>query len=261
LAQKTARPTGADAFLEGFFKLKEAGTNVRTEVLAGLTTFVVMSYIIFVNPIILSTPDANGQGLAISATTTATCLVAGIMTIIMALVTNKAYAIAPGMGLNAIVAFTLVGQEGLTYPEAMGVIVAQGILITLLVIFGVRKYVMDAVPLELKQGISVGIGLFILFIGLVNGGIVVADPGTMIALGDLRGAPDGCWSGRNAGVAFTKHQGGHSDRYSGFNGVRHHRRGDRRYGTVCSRPGKDAGFDRCDPGLQHNRRFFVQLLC
>ncbi len=189
MAQKTARPTGADAFLEGFFKLKEAGTNVRTEVLAGLTTFVVMSYIIFVNPIILSTPDANGQGLAISATTTATCLVAGIMTIIMALVTNKAYAIAPGMGLNAIVAFTLVGQEGLTYPEAMGVIVAQGILITLLVIFGVRKYVMDAVPLELKQGISVGIGLFILFIGLVNGGIVVADPGTMIALGDLRGAP------------------------------------------------------------------------
>src|SRR5690606_64527 len=90
---------------------------------------------------------------------------------------------------NAIVAFTLVGQEGLTYPQAMGVIVAEGILITILVLVGVRRYVMDAVPLELKKGISVGIGLFILFIGLVNGGIIVSDPATMVALGELRGAP------------------------------------------------------------------------
>lgn len=165
------------------------GTTVRTEILAGLTTFVVMSYIIFVNPGILSTPAADGAGLAISATTTATCLVAGVMTILMGIYTNRAYAIAPGLGLNAIVAFTLVGQEGLSYPEAMGIIVAEGVLITILVLLGVRKYVMEAVPLELKKGISVGIGLFILFIGLVNGGIVAAGDGTLVGLTDLRGAP------------------------------------------------------------------------
>lgn len=168
------------------------GSNARTEMLAGLTTFVVMSYIIFVNPQILSVPGPEGSGVAglkLSATTTSTCLVAGVMTIIMGLVANKAYAIAPGLGLNAIVAFTLVGQEGLTYAQAMGVIVAEGILITVLVLVGVRKYVMDIVPLELKKGISVGIGLFILFIGLVNGGLVARGGGTPLSIGNLRGAP------------------------------------------------------------------------
>ncbi len=192
MSQREARATnsgGPGGFLERQFKLKEMGTSARTEILAGLTTFVVMSYIIFVNPLILSTPGPNDPGLAISATTTATCLVAGIMTIIMGIVTNRAYAIAPGLGLNAIVAFTLVGQEGLTYPQAMGVIVAEGVLITILVLAGVRKYVMDAVPLELKKGISVGIGLFILFIGLVNGGIISTGEGTIVGLTDLRGAP------------------------------------------------------------------------
>jgi AGZA family xanthine/uracil permease-like MFS transporter len=165
------------------------GSDGRTELLAGLTTFVVMSYIIFVNPGILSTPGPNADGLSISATTTSTCLVAGVMSILMGLFANRAYAIAPGLGLNAIVAFTLVGQEGLTYPEAMGVIVAEGILITLLVVAGVRRYVMDLVPLELKKAISVGIGLFILFIGLVNGGLVQAGQGTPVTIGTLRGAP------------------------------------------------------------------------
>ena len=183
---------GWQATLERFFHIREMGSTFRTEVLAGLTTFIVMSYIIFVNPGILSTPGAAGSGvlgLKISATTTSTCLVAGVMTILMGLVANKAYAIAPGLGINAIVAFTLVGQEGLSYKQAMGVIVAEGILITVLVLFGIRKYVMDAVPLELKRGISVGIGLFILFIGLVNGGLVVRGGGTPLAIGNLRGAP------------------------------------------------------------------------
>lgn len=178
---------GLEAMLERFFHIREMGSNVRTELLAGLTTFVVMSYIIFVNPLILSLPD--GSGLPIPATTTSTCLVAGVMTIIMGLVSNKAYAIAPGLGLNAIVAFTLVLGEGLTFPEAMGVIVAEGILITILVLVGVRRFVMDMVPLELKKGISVGIGLFILFIGLVNGGIVRAGEGTVVTIGVLKGAP------------------------------------------------------------------------
>ena len=163
------------------------GSNIRTELFAGLTTFIVMSYIIFVNPQILHLPD--GSGLPIAATMTSTCLVAGVMTIIMGLYSNRAFALAPGLGLNAIVAFTLVLGEGLTFPQAMGVIVAEGILITVLVLVGLRRYVMDLVPLELKKAISVGIGLFILFIGLVNGGIVKTGAGTPLELGNLRGLP------------------------------------------------------------------------
>jgi AGZA family xanthine/uracil permease-like MFS transporter len=186
---------GWDAMLQRYFRFREMGSDARTEIMAGLTTFVVMSYIIFVNPGILSTPGPENSGIAgldISATTTSTCLVAGVMTILMGLIANKAYAIAPGLGLNAIVAFTLVGQEHLTYAQAMGVIVAEGILITALVLLGVRRYVMDLVPIELKKAISVGIGLFILFIGLVNGGLVRRTPfegGTPLEIGDLHGAP------------------------------------------------------------------------
>jgi len=178
---------GFEATLDRFFRFRSMGSNMRTEMFAGLTTFIVMSYIIFVNPQILNLPD--GTGLPIQATTTSTCLVAGVMTIIMGLYSNRAFAIAPGLGLNAIVAFTLVLGEGLTFPQAMGVIVAEGILITILVVVGLRRYVMDLVPLELKKAISVGIGLFILFIGLVNGGIVTTGAGTPLALGNLRGLP------------------------------------------------------------------------
>jgi adenine/guanine/hypoxanthine permease len=176
--------SGISAFLEKQFKLASLGTNPRTEVVAGVTTFMVMAYIIFVNPLILG--DA---GLELSATTTATALVAGTLTILMGLATNRAYAIAPGMGLNAIVAYSLVLSMGLTPAEAMGVVVASGVLILVLVLLGVRKWVMDVVPLELKQGIAVGIGLFILFIGLINGRIVVPGEGTIVAMGDLRGVP------------------------------------------------------------------------
>lgn len=187
------RAIGTDAavgesWLERFFHLRELGTNVRAEILGGVTTFIVMAYIIFVNPQILSTPDVPDK-LPISAVTTATALVAGVMTIAMGLATNRAFAMAPGMGLNAVVAFQLMGAMGLTAAEAMGVIVAEGIVITILVLLGIRRYVMEAIPLELKQAISVGIGLFILFIGLVNGGIIAADPATLVRLGDLRGVP------------------------------------------------------------------------
>ncbi|MFS8533321.1 NCS2 family permease [Sphaerobacter thermophilus] len=184
----TRQEPGTEGFLDRFFHLKEFGTTVPTEVMAGLTTFMVMAYILFVNPIILGNPDLPDQ-FPIRATATATALVAGVMTIIMGLATNRAYAIAPGMGLNAIVAFQLVGSMGLTMPQAMGVIVAEGLVITALVLLGIRQAVFNAIPTELKKAISVGIGLFILFIGLVNGGIVVADPATLVALGDLRGAP------------------------------------------------------------------------
>ena len=183
-----ARAARSESILERVFQLRALGTDLRTELMAGLTTFMVMAYIIFVNPGILTAPDTPDK-LSISAVTTSTALVAGIMTIAMGLATNRAYAIAPGMGLNAIVAFQLMGAMGLTAAEAMGVIVAEGLIITLLVLLGIRRYVMVAIPLELKQAISVGIGLFILFIGLVNGGIVVPDPATLVRMGDLEGAP------------------------------------------------------------------------
>lgn len=158
--------------LEHFFRLRQHGTTVRTEVLAGLTTFVVMAYIIAVNPAVLS-----AAGLDVRAVATSTCLVAGLLTIAMGLYTNRAFAMAPGLGLNAIVAFNLVGTMGLTAPEAMGVVVAEGIVITLLVLLGVRKYVMDVVPFALSRAIAVGIGFFILFIGLRNAGVITFIPG------------------------------------------------------------------------------------
>jgi AGZA family xanthine/uracil permease-like MFS transporter len=163
---------GAPGGLERYFHLREHGTDVRTEVLAGLTTFVVMSYIIAVNPAVL-----GAAGLDARAVATSTCLVAGLLTIAMGLYTNRAFAMAPGLGLNAIVAFNLVGTMGLTPAEAMGVVVVEGLLITLLVLLGVRKYVMDVVPFALSRAISVGIGFFILFIGLRNTGIITFIPG------------------------------------------------------------------------------------
>ena len=165
-------PGGSTGGLEGFFRLRENGTDVRTEVLAGVTTFFVMAYIIAVNPSILA-----AAGLDIRAVATSTCLVAGVLSILMGLYTNRAFALAPGLGLNAIVAFNLVGTLGLTPAEAMGVVVAEGILILVLVLLGVRKYVMDVVPASLSRAIAVGIGFFILFIGLRNAGVITFVPG------------------------------------------------------------------------------------
>jgi adenine/guanine/hypoxanthine permease len=157
------------------FRFREQGTTPGRDTVAGMTTFIVMSYIIFVNPAILGfagVPGLEGQGLPFEAVLTSTCLVAGVMTIIMGLYTNMAYAIAPGLGINAVVAFTLVAQNGLSFPEAMGLVVIEGIAITILVVLGLRESIMRAIPLELKKAIAVGIGLFIAFIGLYNSGLV-----------------------------------------------------------------------------------------
>jgi len=159
----------ASGWLERQFKLSRLGTNVQTEVIAGLTTFMVMSYIIAVNP---ATLNMGGSGLDVTQVATVTCLIAGIMSIAMGLYTNRAVAIAPGLGINAVVAYTLVGSMGLTFPEAMGVVVTEGLIITLLVVTGVRKYVLEMVPMVLKKAISVGIGAFILFLGLKNAGLI-----------------------------------------------------------------------------------------
>src|SRR5947209_978896 len=151
------------------WNLEVSRDRIGVEVLAGVTTFLVMAYIIFVNPSILGfvgIKGLEGKGLPFSAVLTSTCLVAALMSILMGLYSNKAFAIAPGMGLNAVVAFQLVATMGLSWPAAMGVIFLEGAIITLLVVTGFREAVFNAVPLELKRAIGVGIGWFILFIGL-----------------------------------------------------------------------------------------------
>jgi AGZA family xanthine/uracil permease-like MFS transporter len=163
-------------FLERRFKFAANGTTLARDTMAGVTTFIVMSYIIFVNPQILSFSGIEGlqdRGLPFDQVLAATCLVAGVMTVLMGLYTNRAYALAPGLGLNAVVAFSLVANEGLSFPAAMGLIVVEGIAVTALVLTGMREKIMEAIPLDLKKAIAIGIGLFIAFIGLVNSGVVV----------------------------------------------------------------------------------------
>lgn len=177
-----------DGVLERRFKFAANGTTLARDSMAGVTTFIVMSYIIFVNPQILSFSGIEGLsdiGLPFEQVLAATCLVAGVMTVLMGLYTNKAYAIAPGLGLNAVVAFSLVAGEGLSFPAAMGLIVVEGIAVTILVLTGMRERIMDAIPLDLKKAIAIGIGLFIAFIGLRSAGVVVQGEGTPVTLGRL----------------------------------------------------------------------------
>ncbi|MEX2183891.1 MAG: NCS2 family permease [Chloroflexota bacterium] len=171
--------------MEQYFRLSERGTSVSTEVRAGLTTFMVMAYIIFVNPSILSSGPLDGLGPPFLPTVVATALAAGILTIAMGLIANYPFALAAGLGLNAVVAFQLILGRGFRWEEAMAVIVWEGILITILVLTGLREAIMHAIPMTLKRAIAVGIGLFILFIGLVNGGFVQGGAGTPVTLGNL----------------------------------------------------------------------------
>ncbi len=184
---ETAAPGGGSG-LDKFFKFSKWDTSIQRDTLAGLTTFMVMAYIIFVNPNILGLGGAP-EGLPFAAALTATCLVAGVMTIIMGLFTNRAYAIAPGMGLNAVVAFSLVLGQGLTMENAMGIIFLEGVAITILVLTGFREKIFKAIPLELKKAIVVGIGFFILFIGLVDGGFINANGGTPVGLVEFGSVP------------------------------------------------------------------------
>jgi AGZA family xanthine/uracil permease-like MFS transporter len=183
MATSTNAP--GSTFLERRFRFSERQTDVRTEVLAGVTTFMTMAYILFVNPSILGAGD---NGLPFAAVLTVTGLVAGVMTIAMGVVSNYPFAIAAGLGLNAVVAFQLVGAQGLTFPEAMGVVVTEGIIITVLVLTGFREAVLHAIPTELKKAIGAGIGLFIAIIGFAGSGVVVPGPGegaAVLARGDL----------------------------------------------------------------------------
>ena len=183
-----------DTTLERWFRLHERRTDVATEVRAGVTTFMVMAYIIFVNPIVLGyvgVPGLEGKGLPFAPTLTATCLTAGLLCIAMGLFANYPFALAPGMGLNAVVAFELVAGRGLTWPQAMTIVVFEGLIITLLVLSRFREAMLEAVPIGLKRAISLGIGLFIAFIGFFTAGFVVK-PATgplPVALGPLDGLP------------------------------------------------------------------------
>jgi AGZA family xanthine/uracil permease-like MFS transporter len=168
---KASAPSGLDAY----FKISERGSSVGTEVRAGVATFLVMAYIIFVNPSILGEIGFDTAALAAG-----TALIAGILCIAMGVVANYPLAMAAGLGINAAVAFGLVFGQGLTPQGAMGVIVLEGILVTVLVVAGLREKVMDAVPASLKYAIGVGIGLFILFIGFVNGGLIQQGEGTPV---------------------------------------------------------------------------------
>jgi AGZA family xanthine/uracil permease-like MFS transporter len=178
-----------DGILERYFRFAERGTTLARDTTAGATTFVVMSYIIFVNPIILTGAHPKfGPSLAFGAVLTSTCLVAGVMSILMGLTTNYAYAIAPGMGLNAVVAYGLVASGKASFPEAMGLVVLEGVAMVLLAVTGLRELIFRAIPLELKKAVAIGIGLFIAFIGLYNSGIIQSLPasaGQPVTLGSF----------------------------------------------------------------------------
>lgn len=170
--------------LQSYFKLDEHGTSVRTEVLAGITTFLTMSYIIFVNPEIL-----GGTGMDKSAVFVATCLAAALGTLIMAFVANWPIGMAPGMGLNAFFAFTVVGAMGYSWQQALGAVFISGAIFVILTLTGIRKWLVEGIPHSLRSAIAAGIGLFLAIIALGGAGIVVANPATKVGLGNLTAAP------------------------------------------------------------------------
>jgi AGZA family xanthine/uracil permease-like MFS transporter len=166
--------------LEQYFRLKERGSTPATEMRAGITTFMAMAYIIFTNPAILSSAK-----VPVNSAITATCLAAGISTILMGIVTNYPMCLAAGIGLNAVVAFTIVIGLNQTWQTAMGVIVLEGLIVLGFSATAMRQSVMEAIPDSLKQAIAVAIGLFITFIGLQEGGFIVAHPATLVTFGDF----------------------------------------------------------------------------
>lgn len=165
---------------ERLFKLNASGTNVRTEIMAGITTFLTMSYIIIVNPSILST-----TGMEHGAVFVATCLAAILGTLIMAFVANWPIGMAPGMGLNAFFAFTVVAALGYSWQQALGAVFISGIIFLFLSATGIRSWIIAGIPRSLRSAIAAGIGLFLGIIAMMNAGIVVEHPATKIGIGDL----------------------------------------------------------------------------
>ncbi len=168
------------SFLERQFGLKAQGSSLRTEALAGFTTFLTMAYIVIVNPTIL------GQaGMPVAAVAAATCLAAGIGCILMGLIANYPIALAPGMGLNAYFTYTVVIGMGVPWQTALGCVFLSGVAFLVLTVAGIRQLIVGAIPRPLFSAVAAGVGLFIAFIGLKDAGIIVANPATTVALGDL----------------------------------------------------------------------------
>ncbi len=168
--------------LDKFFKLSQRGTNPRTEAIAGITTFLTAGYIIFVNPAILSE-----AGMDKGALITVTCLVTFLATMLMALWANAPLMMAPGMGLNAFFTYTLVLGHGLAWQTALGVVFLSGLFFLVLTLVGLRERIVRAIPVPLRLAASIGIGLFIAFIGLKNLGLITQSPATLVQLGELSG--------------------------------------------------------------------------
>ncbi len=167
-------------FLESCFKLKEHNTTVKTELMAGLTTFMTMAYILVVNPSILSE-----TGMDYGALFTTTCIASVIGTMCMAFFANYPFVLAPGMGLNAYFAYTVVMQYGYSWKIALAAVFAEGLVFIFLSAVNIREAIFNAIPTNMKKAVSVGIGMYIAFIGLQNAGVVVNNPSTCVALGDI----------------------------------------------------------------------------
>ncbi|MDW7671453.1 MAG: NCS2 family permease [Bacillota bacterium] len=166
--------------MEKTFKLKEHHTDIKTEILAGITTFMTMAYILIVNPLILS--DA---GMDFGAVFTATAVASIVATLVMAFYANYPFALAPGMGLNAFFAYGIVLGMGYSWQMALAAVFIEGIIFILLTLFNVREAIIKSIPMNLKHAVSVGIGLFIAFIGLSNAGVVIPYEATIVTLGDM----------------------------------------------------------------------------
>ena len=169
-----------DALAERTFQLKSHGTDVRTEFIAGVTTFLTMVYIVFVNPIILGKAGMDGGAVFV-----ATCLAAAASTLVMAFYANYPIALAPGMGLNAFFAFTVVLSYKYTWQQGLAAVFCSGALFFIISISGLRQYVIDSIPQNLKLAVSAGVGLFLAIIALEESQVIVAHPATLVTLGDL----------------------------------------------------------------------------
>jgi AGZA family xanthine/uracil permease-like MFS transporter len=180
-SEKTGSDSSAATALQRYFGLKELGTDVRTEFIAGLTTFLTMVYIVFVNPSIL-----GKTGMDTGAVFVATCVAAAVSTMVMALYANYPIALAPGMGINAFFAFTVVLTYKYSWQQALAAVFCSGVIFFLISVFRIRQYVIDSIPHNLKLAVSAGVGLFLGIIALEEAKIVVAHPATLVTLGDLR---------------------------------------------------------------------------
>src|ERR1700694_4572790 len=171
------------AHLERYFEFQRLKTNWRTEILAGLTTFITMAYIVFVNPSIL-----RDAGMPVAGVFCATCISAAFGTILMGAFARYPIALAPGMGLNAYFTYTVVKGMGVPWETALGAVFLSGVAFLALTFLGIRRMVIAAIPIELYAAVAAGVGLFIALIGMHNAGIIVANPDTLVAMGNLRNA-------------------------------------------------------------------------